>query len=148
MLQARLPAHKLELEITETALLDSSNFIGKKALRTLRDAGVRIALDDFGTGYSSLNNLISLEVDCVKIDRSFLQPTSSRSVIWAIINMAHAIGLKVTAEGVETGEQEEFRISVGFDQIQGFHLSRPISKANFAALLQKQKTGADDAAAA
>jgi diguanylate cyclase (GGDEF)-like protein len=148
LLQAGLPAHKLELEITETALLDSSNFIGKKALRTLRDAGVRIALDDFGTGYSSLNNLISLEVDCVKIDRSFLQPTSSRSVIWAIINMAHAIGLKVTAEGVETEEQKEFLIAVGCDQIQGFHLSRPISKAHFAALLQKQKSGADDAAAA
>ncbi len=144
-----LPSHKLELEITETALLDGSNALGKKALRTLREAGVRIALDDFGTGYSSLNNLIALEVDRVKIDRSFVQATSSRSVIWAIINMAHAIGLEVTAEGVETDDQKDFLIAIGCNHLQGFNLSKPISGKRFGALIKKkQRRGADDAAAA
>ncbi|MET0502043.1 MAG: EAL domain-containing protein [Candidatus Binatia bacterium] len=142
-----LPPHKLELEITETALLDSSHTISKKALRSLRDAGVRIALDDFGTGYSSLNNLISLEVDRIKIDRSFLQPSSSKSVIWAIINMAHAIGLEVTAEGVETKDQEDFLVAVGCNHLQGYHLSKPIPALSFESLLKKRQGGGDAEAA-
>ncbi|MFT3731127.1 MAG: EAL domain-containing protein [Hyphomicrobium sp.] len=148
LLEVGMSPRKLELEITETALLDSSNATSKKALNVLRKAGVRIALDDFGTGYSSLNNLIALQVDCVKIDRSFLQPSSSRSVIWAIINMAHAIGLTVTAEGVETEDQKEFLIAVGCDHMQGYFLSKPITEASFGALLGDQCSKAGDAAAA
>ncbi len=148
LLEAGMPPHKLELEITETALLDSSNAIGKKALKSLREGGIRIALDDFGTGYSSLNNLIALEVDRVKIDRTFLQPTSSRSVIWAIINMAHAVGLEVTAEGVETECQKEFLTAVGCDLLQGFHLSKPVREKDFDSIIKKRPAGADDAEAA
>ncbi|SFV28455.1 putative bifunctional diguanylate cyclase/phosphodiesterase [Hyphomicrobium facile] len=148
LLESGLSPQKLEIEITETALLDSSNTTSKRALKALRDAGVRIALDDFGTGYSSLNNLIALQVDFVKIDRSFLQPTSSRSVIWAIINMSHAIGLEVTAEGVETEDQKEFLIAVGCDHIQGYLLSKPLPEASFTALLEEQISGVKDSAAA
>jgi diguanylate cyclase (GGDEF)-like protein len=143
-----LPPNKLELEITESALLDNSNAIGRNAIKSLREAGVRFALDDFGTGYSSLNNLIALEVDRVKIDRSFVEPSSSRSVVWAIVNMAHAIGLQVTAEGVESENQKDFLRAIGCNHLQGFVLSRPVSEKDFAALIKKQKDRADDAAAA
>jgi len=96
----------------------------------LRAAGVRIALDDFGTGYSSLNYLNKFAVDKIKIDRSFVQnldsSAASDAIVQAMVALAKAVGVEVTAEGVETNEQREFLRSVGCDQIQGFLMSRPL----------------------
>jgi diguanylate cyclase (GGDEF)-like protein len=136
LLEMGFSPHKLELEITETALLDGCNVGGKKALRSLREAGIRIALDDFGTGYSSLNYLIALEVDRVKIDRSFVEASASRSIIWAIINMAHALGLTVTAEGIETEDQKDFLVAIGSNHLQGFYLSKPLPEGKVTELIE------------
>ncbi|HRN87488.1 EAL domain-containing protein [Hyphomicrobium sp.] len=125
-----LAADRLELEITESALLDSSG-TSAKVLRLLRARGVRIALDDFGTGYSSLSYLIKLEVDRIKLDRSFVQalgtcPRSS-SIVRSVIAMAHAVGVSITAEGVEKPEQRDFLVSVDCDTLQGYLFSPPVS---------------------
>jgi diguanylate cyclase (GGDEF)-like protein/PAS domain S-box-containing protein len=126
---------RLEIEITESTLLESSG-TSSKVLKTLRGAGVRIALDDFGTGYSSLSYLIKLEVDRLKIDRSFVQPltesSASCSIVQAIVTMAHAVGISVTAEGVETREQQEILTKIGCNNLQGYLLSRPGSAASLA----------------
>ena len=126
---------RLEIEITESTLLESSG-TSSKVLKTLRGAGVRIALDDFGTGYSSLSYLIKLEVDRLKIDRSFVQPltesSASCSIVQAIVTMAHAVGISVTAEGVETREQQEILTKIGCNNLQGYLLSRPASAASLA----------------
>ena len=125
-----MAAERLELEITESALLDGSG-TSAKVLRLLRARGVRIALDDFGTGYSSLSYLIKLEVDRIKLDRSFVQdlgtcPRSS-SIVRSVIGMAHAVGVSITAEGVETPEQRDFLVSVDCDTLQGYLFSPPVS---------------------
>jgi EAL domain-containing protein (putative c-di-GMP-specific phosphodiesterase class I) len=123
-----LPPGRLEIEITESALLESSG-ASSRALKALRDAGVKVALDDFGTGYSSLSYLLKLEVDRIKIDRSFVQHLgdSSRSIVQAMVDMAHAVNVAVTAEGVETPEQEEFLTRIGCDHLQGYLFSQPLS---------------------
>ena len=101
---------RLELEITESVLLDSAES-SVTALRTLRAAGIRIALDDFGTGYSSLTYLQKYPVDKIKIDRSFVQnlgsDAASDAIVQAIVDLARAMGVEVTAEGVETAEQRD-----------------------------------------
>jgi EAL domain-containing protein (putative c-di-GMP-specific phosphodiesterase class I) len=99
-------------------------------IRALRAAGIRIALDDFGTGYSSLSHLRQFEVDRVKIDRSFVnsidRAEDSSAIIQAIVDLAQATGLSVTAEGVETQEQSNFLSGIGCNELQGFLLSRPM----------------------
>jgi EAL domain-containing protein (putative c-di-GMP-specific phosphodiesterase class I) len=96
---------------------------------TLRDAGVTIALDDFGTGYSSLSYLLKLPVDKLKIDRSIAENVDrvkSAANLQAIIALARSIGLKVTAEGVETAQQEIFLTSAGCHYLQSFRIGRPM----------------------
>jgi EAL domain-containing protein (putative c-di-GMP-specific phosphodiesterase class I) len=99
------------------------------ALGAIRALGVRIALDDFGTGYSSLNYLRRFDVDLLKIDRSFVQSIGLRpaddAIVEAIVAMAHALGLHVTAEGVETHEQLERVRELGCEAVQGFLFARP-----------------------
>ena len=118
----------LELEITESLLLDSTES-SVNALRTLRTAGLRIALDDFGTGYSSLTYLQKYPVDKIKIDRSFIQnlgsDAASDALVQAIVDLARAMNVDVTAEGVETAEQRDFLKAIGCNELQGFLLSRP-----------------------
>ena len=120
---AGLEARRLELEITESAATDENSIAGDN-LRSLRNMGVRIAIDDFGTGFSSLGRLHSLNVDRIKIDKSFVQGLGPRSddeaIIRAIVDLAHAKGLKTTAEGVETKAQEERLARIGCDDLQGF----------------------------
>lgn len=128
--QFGMDPQRLELEITERALLHASG-TPARVLRELREKGVRIALDDFGTGYSSLSYLIKLEVDRIKLDRSFLQelgscPRSS-SVVCSIITMARAVGISVTAEGVETELQRDFLAAVDCDVMQGYLFAPPVS---------------------
>ena len=120
-----MPPERLQLEITEQAVL-ADEAASLAALRALRDAGIRLALDDFGTGYSGLSWLRRLPVHAIKIDGSFVRglraaepdPVDS-SIIVAMVHMAHAIGLEVTAEWVETAWQAEQLSTLGCDLGQG-----------------------------
>jgi diguanylate cyclase (GGDEF)-like protein/PAS domain S-box-containing protein len=150
----RLAAHnvapqRLELEITETALL-SPDGVARTNLMALRQAGFRIALDDFGTGYSSLSHLQNLKVDSVKIDQSFVshlgQSSDSAPIIQAVVHIARMLNLKVTAEGVETDAQRQFLVDAGCSSLQGFLLSPPLPAAQVGALLGKRHAGKQDAA--
>ncbi len=128
----------LELELTESQLLDSVEHI-ITTFQQLRDLGVKLAIDDFGTGYSSLSYLRRFPVDYVKIDRAFISGlgdgTEDAAIIQAIISMAHSLGLKVVAEGVENQSQLEFLRSHGCDEVQGYLISRPIEATAMAGIL-------------
>jgi EAL domain-containing protein (putative c-di-GMP-specific phosphodiesterase class I)/GGDEF domain-containing protein len=125
---------EIEIEITETGLLADPRE-ARKALEGLRAAGVRSSLDDFGTGYSSLSHLRDLPIHRLKIDRSFtlacLEDPRSRAIIEAVIDLAHRLGLSVTAEGVENADQLEAMRLLGCDAAQGFHLARPLAAGDF-----------------
>jgi EAL domain-containing protein (putative c-di-GMP-specific phosphodiesterase class I) len=131
------PRH-IELEVTESVLMDDSNVV-RVALEQLRSAGFAVALDDFGTGYSSLAYLRRFQVDKIKIDRSFVAPLSHDSdaaaIIIAVLTLGHAMGLTVTAEGVETIEQQRFLASSGCDLMQGFLISPPVAEAQLAGMI-------------
>jgi len=134
-----LDSGRLELEITETALLGDD----EAALRTLtqlRDLGVRISLDDFGTGYSSLSYLHRFPISRIKIDRSFVQKLpedpGSASIVRAIAQLGESLDMNVTAEGIETAEQLSFITQHGCDHVQGFLISRPITTSDFLTLLR------------
>lgn len=119
----------LELEVTENALMGNISHAAEQ-LQQLRTLGISLSIDDFGTGYSSLTYLRRLPLDTLKIDRSFVQdiPQSQQGmdIVQAIISMAHALKLKVVAEGVETPQQLEFLREHGCDFIQGYLLGRPL----------------------
>jgi diguanylate cyclase len=124
-------AGRLVLEVTESILIDRAR--GAGILRELKGLGVMLALDDFGTGYSSLAYLTSLPFDILKLDQSFLrvmgtsneQGARSGEVVRAIVALAHTLGLKVVAEGVETLEIAEFAVDAGCDLLQGYLFGRP-----------------------
>jgi EAL domain-containing protein (putative c-di-GMP-specific phosphodiesterase class I) len=120
---------RIELEVTEGLLLDDSDIVSD-ALKRLHAAGFRIALDDFGTGYSSLSYLRRFEIDKINIDRSFVQhlgqTVDSTAIISAVLTLGHAMGLTVTAEGVETIEQHDFLEAAGCNAMQGYLFSRPL----------------------
>jgi diguanylate cyclase (GGDEF)-like protein/PAS domain S-box-containing protein len=126
--ESGLDPRLLEIEITEsTAMLNTERTL--TTLRGLREMGVRIAIDDFGTGHSSLNYLRSFPIDSVKIDQAFVHEidasASDRAIVSAIIAMAHGLGLRVTAEGVETESQAAFLAAAGCEEVQGFLFGRP-----------------------
>ncbi|MFB0612887.1 putative bifunctional diguanylate cyclase/phosphodiesterase [Aurantiacibacter poecillastricola] len=127
--ESGLSSDRLELEITETALIGNDE-IAMKVLSGIRDLGVRISLDDFGTGYSSLSYLHRFPISRLKIDRSFVRqlPTDqgSASIIRAISQLGKSLNLKITAEGIETQDQLAFVSSHGCDNLQGFLISHPI----------------------
>ena len=133
---------RLELEVTETALMDDVAVMSGK-LATLRAAGIRIALDDFGTGYSSLRHLHRCAVDRVKIDKSFVNGldggNEAAAIVRAIIQLGHAMGLQVTAEGVETPAQRRFLVEAGVDELQGFLFSRPLEEDAFESLMRDDR---------
>ncbi|CAN0558760.1 unnamed protein product, partial [Laminaria digitata] len=126
LLETGMRANDLELEITEGILLDHDG-PAAETIKTLRRTGIRIALDDFGTGYSSLNYLKRYPVDCIKIDRSFVSQlapdTPSAAIVRAMITLAHALDIEVTAEGVETHEQLSLLKAMGCNLFQGFLLA-------------------------
>ena len=129
--QYGFPAAKLELEITETALMNNLDR-ALEQIELLRKMEVRFAIDDFGTGYSSLSQLRTLPVDSVKIDRSFIKDlaeegTGSTTLVRGIIGLAHNLELQVVAEGVETQEQLSLLQGMGCDINQGFFLHRPMA---------------------
>jgi len=120
---------QLEIEITESAVLEDEEAC-RRNIRALREIGVQIALDDFGTGFSSFGRLQKLDVDRIKIDRCFVgeygKPGSNAGIVQAMIELAHAGGMRATAEGIETPEQQAWLIDAGCDELQGFFLSRPV----------------------
>ncbi len=124
-----LAPERLELEVTERLLMDSSEGVDR-TLRDIKATGVRIALDDFGTGYSNLGYLCRFPFDRLKIDQSFIrrmgEDEGARAVVAGIIALAHSLRLQVTAEGVETEEQLATLRTMGCDQVQGFLLGRPV----------------------
>ena len=128
---SRIPAHQLEIEITESIMIDSA----EKALQCIndiKDMGMKIAIDDFGTGYSSLSYLSHFPANLLKIDKSFIdemeKSESSKQYVAAIISMGHIMGFDVIAEGVEHNEQLETLRDVGCDLVQGFIWGRPLPK--------------------
>ncbi len=141
LLQAGLPADALELEVTEGALMENS-VATRGALQALRDSGVQIALDDFGTGYSSLAYLTRMPIGHIKVDRSFvsglLAGGESEAIVRAVLAMARSLGMRVTAEGVETLEQASALKQMACDSLQGYYFSRPVAAAEIAPLLARQ----------
>lgn len=138
------PAQQLELEITESGLMkNQENAV--EILNKLHEQGVRIAIDDFGTGYSSLAYLKRFPLDVLKIDKSFIDDIphgkDDMEIAATIVAMAHNLGFKVIAEGVETKEQLEFLKLKGCDSYQGYFKSRPIPIDEFTKLLQEQGYG-------
>nr|WP_276612243.1 bifunctional diguanylate cyclase/phosphodiesterase [Kineococcus vitellinus] len=125
---AGLPARALELEITETVLV-ADPVRAHQVLRALRALGVRIAVDDYGTGYSSLSYLQDLPVDDLKLDRSFVVRSAgderSAAIVRSTTALAHALGLRITAEGVESEEVLTQLRAAGCDAAQGYHVARP-----------------------
>ncbi|RYF03160.1 MAG: EAL domain-containing protein, partial [Oxalobacteraceae bacterium] len=130
-----LPPSSLALEITESALMQNPK-VAQATLRALHAAGVRLAIDDFGTGYSSLTYLQSLPVQVVKIDQGFIRGIESderkRSLVSAMIKLAHDLGHRVVAEGVETPEVMRVLERVGCDEAQGYLYARPMPPPAFA----------------
>ncbi|MBC8030603.1 MAG: bifunctional diguanylate cyclase/phosphodiesterase [Pyrinomonadaceae bacterium] len=133
----RLDPTRVELELTESLLIADSDHV-VQSLGKLKDIGVKLALDDFGTGFSSLEYLCRLPLDILKIDRSFVRAASSRdgaALLSSIINLAHKLGLRVVAEGVETREQSTLLQGLGCDSLQGFLFSPPLPGEQFKRLL-------------
>ncbi|TIW33399.1 MAG: EAL domain-containing protein, partial [Mesorhizobium sp.] len=133
-----VPADRLELEITETVLMDESDTV-LKTLGQLRDLGIRIALDDFGTGYSSLGYLRRFPVDKIKIDRSFIRDIDNRdtaAIVRAVIGLGAQLGITVTAEGVETEAQLDMLREAGCVEAQGYLIGVPSTAAEINRLLR------------
>ena len=123
-----IEAQRLELELTESELMrDADGTIG--TLQRLKDAGLSIAVDDFGTGYSSLSYLKKFPIDALKIDRSFVMELDASddnlSICGAIVALAHSLGMKVVAEGVETARHQDLLRGLECDEMQGFYFARP-----------------------
>jgi diguanylate cyclase (GGDEF)-like protein len=138
--QSGLAASRLELEITETVLLQDDRAV-LDALHQFRGLGVRICMDDFGTGYSSLSYLRSFPFDKIKIDRSFIRELGNKSdavaIVRAVMELGSSFGMITTAEGVETEEQLEILRIEGCMQVQGFLFSRPKPVAEIPAMLRQ-----------
>jgi len=131
----------LELEITESCAMQDLEYT-VATLQILKEKGVQLAVDDFGTGYSSMGNLKYYPVDVLKIDRAFIKnlPTDrdNAAITTAIIAMAHSLGKRTIAEGVETEAQATFLRSISCDEMQGYHFSRPVSSEAIEKLLQEK----------
>ncbi len=136
----RLPPRSLELEVTETGLMEDISTAAQHLL-SLRRSGALIAIDDFGTGYSSLSYLKSLPLDKIKIDKSFVQDLldddDDATIVRAIIQLGKSLGMQVIAEGVETAEQEAYIVSEGCHEGQGYHYSKPLQARELAAFLKQ-----------
>ena len=141
--QSGLRTDQLDIEVTESVMMtniEHHSFAHEKtSLQRLQEMGVDISIDDFGTGYSSLAYIKHLQVDRIKIDKRFVDDLAdnaeSRSIVGAIITMAHGLGLRVLAEGIETAEQLQLLKQLGCDEGQGFYLARPVDADAFTQIL-------------
>ncbi|WP_404821399.1 putative bifunctional diguanylate cyclase/phosphodiesterase [Pseudomonas huaxiensis] len=138
----RLPPRSLELEVTETGLMEDISTAAQQLL-SLRRSGALIAIDDFGTGYSSLSYLKSLPLDKIKIDKSFVQDLleddDDATIVRAIIQLGKSLGMQVIAEGVETAEQESYIVAQGCHEGQGYHYSKPLPARELVAFLKQSQ---------
>jgi EAL domain-containing protein (putative c-di-GMP-specific phosphodiesterase class I) len=138
---------QLVLEVTESVFFDPDAHVILQ-LDLLRDAGVRVALDDFGTGYSSLGRLQDLPVDAVKIDRSFVSMVRTGAeklpILNSMINMAHSLGLTVTAEGIETTAQATYLTNLDCDSLQGYLFSHPEPESGLELALLRSADAIDE----
>ena len=141
LLRAKLAPESLELEITENIILSHEDQI-VEPLRELRAQGVEVAFDDYGTGYASLSLLKRYPLSRLKIDQSFVravcESSSDAAIVSAIVSMARACDLKVIAEGVETQDQADKIARFGCDEVQGYLFSKPLSVADFSAMIKRQ----------
>jgi diguanylate cyclase (GGDEF)-like protein len=129
LLETGLAPSRLELEVTESALIEDSGHVAF-VLENLRLRGIQISLDDFGTGYSSLSHLMQFGIDRIKIDRSFVSWLDSRAngaaIVSALVTLAHTLGISTTAEGIETEAQRDFLVALGCTDLQGYLFSHPM----------------------
>ncbi|KPV44564.1 sensor domain-containing protein [Alicyclobacillus ferrooxydans] len=132
----------IELEITESAMIHNDHVVD--TIRMLQNRGIKVSVDDFGTGYSSFGQLRRHRFDALKVDKSFVDSIafdkSSATLVKAMIQMAHDLGLRVIVEGVETREQVEILRDYGCDEIQGYYYSRPVPPEEFETLLRQGVT--------
>ena len=139
LLETDLDPKFLELEVTESAIIEDLEET-RRVLQDLRDLGVSIAVDDFGTGYTSLQHLKHLPINRIKIDRAFIkdigEPGGDATIASAIIGIADSLGLAITAEGVETSYQLTFLGDQGIQEIQGYHISKPLNINDFSGFIQ------------
>ncbi len=130
----QVPHKYIEIEITESAILESEMGLGD-LFKELHNSGFRISMDDFGSGYSSLGQLSSLDIDTIKLDRSFFISATDLAkgnmVVETVIDLAHKLGMTTVAEGVETIEQVEFLNRIGCEYIQGYYYARPMAIDDF-----------------
>ena len=137
--ETRFDPARLELELTESVLLGNVD-TAEAAMMRLKALGVRLALDDFGTGYSSLLYLRRFPFDKLKIDRSFVRSieraTDAAAIVHAIVSLGRGLGMQVTAEGVETADQQLFLRAAGVHSMQGYRFGRPVTVAEISARLQ------------
>jgi diguanylate cyclase (GGDEF)-like protein/PAS domain S-box-containing protein len=139
--ETKLDGKWLEIEITETSILDNQSLV-EKTINELNYLNVRVSLDDFGTGYSSLSYLTRYKIHVLKIDKSFIQDVSVNSsnstVVKSIIQLAHGLGMSVVAEGVETPEQLQFLKQQECDEIQGYIFSRPVPVSDLLKMIRNR----------
>ncbi|ONF97489.1 putative bifunctional diguanylate cyclase/phosphodiesterase [Sphingomonas jeddahensis] len=142
LLETGFPAHRLEIEITESALFENLP-LAQSIVGSLKNQGIRVALDDFGTGYSSLGHLRALPFDRIKIDRSFVQSIAESNdcaaIVGAVASLGASLNLPVTAEGVEDMEIEGRLRALGCARAQGYLYGRPMSAANTRRLLAERR---------
>ncbi len=140
---------RIQIELTETAIIDDVERASRN-LDILRKAGVRVALDDFGTGYSSLVYLKQFAIDCIKIDKSFVdnitRDRQSAIIVASVAKLAASLGMSIVAEGVETADQRTILIACGCTALQGFHFGRPVQASETEALLEAGKLTPSSAA--
>jgi EAL domain-containing protein (putative c-di-GMP-specific phosphodiesterase class I) len=136
-----LPARQLELELTESHLMDNPAF-AQEQVAALKQLGVKVAIDDFGTGYSSLAYLKRFEIDKLKVDQSFvrgmLDDTADAAIVQAVIALGHTLNLTVVAEGVEDAPTAQTLTALGCDELQGFCFSRPVPWPEFLVWSERQ----------
>lgn len=128
------------MEVTETILM-TNRTLASQVISKLRTLGITISLDDFGTGYSSFAYLKNFAPDIIKIDKSFIDGVpgdlNTIKIINAMISVAHSLGLKVVAEGVESPEQIAFLMGAGCDEIQGYYFSKPVPFLDIQAMIKR-----------
>ncbi|WP_137175424.1 EAL domain-containing protein [Massilia sp. HP4] len=141
LLRHRVPASLIEVEITESAMMGDQDDILAE-LAALRSLGVKLHVDDFGTGYSSLSQLQRLKMDVLKVDRAFTTELANskegKVFFQAIVSMAHALGMSVVAEGVETEEQLAILRNLDCNEVQGYYIARPVPANEMAVMMERR----------
>lgn len=150
LLKTGVPPECLELELTEAVAMKNPE-IAAEVMQALSQRGIRLSIDDFGTGYSSLSYLKRFHISQLKIDQSFVRDIGTdpddQAIATAIVQMAHSLGMRTIAEGVETAEQLEFLRARGCDHVQGYHFSRPLLPDHFDAFVRTNLQAREQSAA-